>query len=141
LRRGLGGDRRSARIEAHAGRIIGMLDGKPDITLAQIQTQLARAGVAAGIGTIARFFERHRITRKKKTAHAAEQDRPDTLMAIYSAVIARRSHAIPTGGGSRGPCGSPAMSTCSPPRGNRCSWGAPEPNHSTAARRTAPRSL
>ncbi len=62
----LGGDRRSARIEAHAGLILGMLDGKPDITLAEIQTQLARAGVAAGIGTIWRFFERRRITRKKR---------------------------------------------------------------------------
>ena len=62
----LGGDRRSARIEAHAGLILGMLDGKPDITLAEIQTQLARAGVAAGFGTIWRFFERRRITRKKR---------------------------------------------------------------------------
>jgi transposase len=62
----LGGDRRSARIETHAGLILGMLDGKPDITLAEIQTQLAHAGVAAGIGTIWRFFERHRITRKKR---------------------------------------------------------------------------
>ena len=62
----LGGDRRSARIEAHAGLILGMLDGKPDITLAEIQTQLARAGVAAGIGTSWRFFERRRITRKKR---------------------------------------------------------------------------
>ena len=62
----LGGDHRSARIEAHAGLILGMLDGKPDITLAEIQTQLARAGVAAGIGTIWRFFERRRITRKKR---------------------------------------------------------------------------
>jgi transposase len=61
-----GGDRRSARIEAHAGLILGLLDGKPDITLAEIQMQLARAGVAAGIGTIWRFFERHRITRKKR---------------------------------------------------------------------------
>ncbi len=26
-----------------------------------------------------RFFDRHRITRKKKTAHATEQDRPDIL--------------------------------------------------------------
>ena len=62
----LGGDRRSARIETHAGLILGMLDGKPDITLAEIQAELARAGVAAGIGTIWRFFERHRITRKKR---------------------------------------------------------------------------
>jgi transposase len=61
----LGGDRRSARIEAHAALILGLIEQKSDITLAEIQSELARAGVAAGIGTIWRFFDRHRITRKK----------------------------------------------------------------------------
>lgn len=62
----LGGDRRSSRIEAHAALILGLLERKSDITLAEIQAELARAGVAAGIGTIWRFFDRHRITRKKR---------------------------------------------------------------------------
>ena len=62
----LGGDRRSARLEAHAGLILGLLKEKSDITLVEIQAELASAGVAAGIGTIWRFFERHRITRKKR---------------------------------------------------------------------------
>jgi transposase len=62
----LGGDRRSSRIEAHAALILGLVEEKSDITLAEIQTELARAGVAAGIGTIWRFFDRHRITRKKR---------------------------------------------------------------------------
>jgi len=75
----LGGDRRSARIEAHAPLILELLKQKSDITLAEIQAELAKAGVPASIATIWRFFERHRITRKKETAHAAEQDRPDVL--------------------------------------------------------------
>jgi transposase len=62
----LGGDRRSARIEAHAALILGLLEQKSDITLAEIQTELAKAGVPAGIGTIWRFFDRHRITRIKR---------------------------------------------------------------------------
>jgi len=62
----LGGDRRSSRIEAHAGLILGLLEQKSDMTLSEIQGELARAGVAAGIGTIWRFFDRHRITRKKR---------------------------------------------------------------------------
>ena len=62
----LGGDRRSARIEAHAGLILDLIEQKSDITLAEIQTKLAKAGVPAGIGTIWRFFDRHRITRKKR---------------------------------------------------------------------------
>jgi transposase len=61
-----GGDRRSGRIEAQAALILGLLDSKPDITLAEIQGELARSGVPAGIGTIWRFFERHGITRKKR---------------------------------------------------------------------------
>jgi transposase len=62
----LGGDRRSSRIEAHAPLILGLLEQKSDITLAEIQSELARAGAAAGIGTLWRFFDRHRITRKKR---------------------------------------------------------------------------
>jgi transposase len=62
----LGGDRRSARIETHAALILDLLEQKSDITLVEIQTELANAGVPAGIGTIWRFFDRHRITRKKR---------------------------------------------------------------------------
>jgi transposase len=61
----LGGDRRSARIEAHAALILGLIEQRSDSTLAEIQAELAKAGVPAGIGTIWRFFDRHRITRKK----------------------------------------------------------------------------
>jgi transposase len=54
------------RIEAHAALLLGLLEQKADITLAEIQAELARAGVTVGIGTIWRFFDRHRITRKKR---------------------------------------------------------------------------
>src|ERR671916_967839 len=47
----LGGDRRSAQIEAHAALILRLVDQKSDITLREIQAQLAKAGVSAGIGT------------------------------------------------------------------------------------------
>jgi transposase len=62
----LGGDRRSSHIEAHAALIRDLLAQKSDITLAEIRAELAKAGVAAGITTIWRFFQRHRITRKKR---------------------------------------------------------------------------
>ena len=62
----LGGDRRSARIEAHAPLILGLIEQRPDMTLAELQAELGKAGVAAGIGTLWRFFDRHRITRKKR---------------------------------------------------------------------------
>jgi transposase len=75
----LGGDRRSSRIEAHAALILDLVERKSDIALTEIRAELAKAGVAAGVTTLWRFFRRHQITRKKKTAHAVEQDRPDIL--------------------------------------------------------------
>ncbi|MBL6459414.1 IS630 family transposase [Belnapia sp. T6] len=75
----LGGDRRSKHIEAHGALIRSLLDRKSDITLKEIRAELAKLGVSAGIVTIWRFFQRHRLTLKKKTAHAAEQNRPDIL--------------------------------------------------------------
>ena len=61
----LGGDRRSGRIEAHGPLIRGLLAQKSDITLKEIRAELAKAGVQAGLVTIWRFFQRHRLTRKK----------------------------------------------------------------------------
>ena len=61
----LGGDRRSGRIEAHAARILSLVEAKPDITLSEIRAGLAGQGVAGGIGTLWRFFRRHAMTLKK----------------------------------------------------------------------------
>jgi len=61
-----GGDRRSARIEAHAALILSAVDKAPDITLAELQHALAERGIGAGIGTLWRFFKRRRITLKKR---------------------------------------------------------------------------
>ena len=62
----LGGDRRSERIEAHAPLILGLVERAADITLKEIRAELAKAGVPAGIGTLWRFFERRRMTWKKR---------------------------------------------------------------------------
>jgi transposase len=62
----LGGDRRSGRIEAHSGLILELVAERPDITLAEIKAALAEKGIGVGIGTLWRFFERRRITLKKR---------------------------------------------------------------------------
>jgi transposase len=62
----LGGDRRSARIEAHAPLILALIDRKSDITLKEIRADLAAVGISAGIGTLWRFFARRRMTWKKR---------------------------------------------------------------------------
>jgi transposase len=62
----LGGDRRSGRVEAHAGLILSLVEETPDITLVEIKAALEKNGVAVGIATLWRFFERRRITFKKR---------------------------------------------------------------------------
>ena len=61
-----GGDRRSARIEAHADRILGWVDEEPDITLTELRARLADAGVIVAVSSLWRFFDRRRITLKKR---------------------------------------------------------------------------
>jgi transposase len=61
-----GGDRRSGRIEAHAEAILEWVDEVPDITLMELRSKLAKRGVGVGIGTLWRFFDRRRITLKKR---------------------------------------------------------------------------
>lgn len=60
------GDRRSARIKAHTPLSLDLIEQRSDITLAEIQAELARAGMHASIAAIWLAFERHRITRKKR---------------------------------------------------------------------------
>ena len=74
----LGGDRRSGRVEKNADVILAMLDAKPDITLAELQTGLVERGVTVSGSSIWRFFDRRRITLEK-SAHADEQGSPDIL--------------------------------------------------------------
>jgi transposase len=59
-------DRRSARIEAHATLILSLLDETPDMTLQELKAALMDRGIAAGYGTLWRFFKRHDISRKKR---------------------------------------------------------------------------
>lgn len=61
-----GGDRRSGKIEAHAGLILDAYETTPDITLAELQALLADHGNQIALGTIWRFFARRGITRKKR---------------------------------------------------------------------------
>jgi|APFre7841882630_1041343.scaffolds.fasta_scaffold56658_1 transposase len=74
----MGGDRRSQRIEAHAGFILKEIKTKPDTTIMELRDKLReRHGLSFGYGTVWRFLARHKITRKKKTGHASEQERED----------------------------------------------------------------
>ena len=62
----LGGDRRSARVEAQAELILALLAEMPDITVEELRLALVERGYSFGYGTLRRFFARRRITRKKR---------------------------------------------------------------------------
>jgi transposase len=71
-----GGDQRSSKTDAHAGLIRAMLAEQGDITLAEVQSGLAARGIKVGIGTLWRFFDRHKITRKKRPATRSSRTVP-----------------------------------------------------------------
>lgn len=62
----LGGDRRSASIEAHAGLILRTFEARRDLSIEELRAELASHGLRFGYGTLWRFFARHRLTRKKR---------------------------------------------------------------------------
>ena len=69
-----GGDRRSQRIEAHAQLILDTVGVKPDLTLAELRGKLMEHGVAAGVASLWRFFDRRKITLKKRRRTPQNKD-------------------------------------------------------------------
>jgi len=64
-----GGDKRSQRIEAHAGEILALVAETPDITLAEIVAHLDQAhGLQVAPSTVWRLLDRHAMTVKKNCA-------------------------------------------------------------------------
>ena len=51
----------------------------PDMTIEELRETPAKTNVIVSYGALWRFLDRHKITRKKKSAHASKQDRPDVV--------------------------------------------------------------
>ncbi len=67
-----GGDKRSQRIEAHANKILALIDETPDMTLAEIAAYLEGShGLWVALSTVWRFFERRGITLKNGARQGA----------------------------------------------------------------------
>ena len=62
----IGGDRTSHRAETHAAQVLGWVDEKRDITLAEIADRLADEGHVFALSTIWRLLDRHNYTVKKR---------------------------------------------------------------------------
>ena len=61
----MGGDHTSQRIEAHAELILATSKQKPRLFLRELRDLLAEQGVQTSTSGLSRFFQRHRITRKR----------------------------------------------------------------------------
>jgi transposase len=71
---------RGLKLDAHGDFLCPLIEATPDMTIEEMQQRLRdERGVSASTGTIWTFLDRHGLTFKKKSAHAAEQDRPDVL--------------------------------------------------------------
>ena len=64
----LGGDRRSGRIEAQRGVILGLLEESRDMTIEELRAALGERGLVFNYGSVQRFLQRRGITRKKRPA-------------------------------------------------------------------------
>lgn len=78
----MGGHKRSP-LDAHADLVLGLIADRPELTLEEIRAELHERGIAAGYGSVWRFFDRHDVSVKKNRA----RQRADA---------SRRGHGAPT---------------------------------------------
>ncbi len=87
--RALGGDRRSARIDAHMSAIPEALGPDSDATIEEVRRSLAAQGLLFGFGTIQRFFARHNITITRKKECARLGARPPRYPEAAAGMVRR----------------------------------------------------
>jgi transposase len=68
-------------LETHAAWLLGVVAKQPDLTLDEIVAAMRRHGLGGSRSAVWRFFARHKITVKKKSVRAAEQERADVARA------------------------------------------------------------
>ena len=68
-------------LEAHATFLFALIERQPDLTLDEIVTAMHKRRIAGSRSAVWRFFRRHKISFKKKSLRAAEQERADMARA------------------------------------------------------------
>lgn len=71
-----GGDRQSAKMDAHSDFIRQMLALQCDLTLSEIRARLLQRGISASISTVARVLARHNIERKRRSRTGSARSAP-----------------------------------------------------------------
>ena len=54
------------KLTAHKATVLALLDARPDGSIESLRHDLAERGIVVGYGSIRRFFQREKITRKKR---------------------------------------------------------------------------
>lgn len=68
------------KLEAHRDFLLALIAATPDMTIEDLQERLWEdRGVKTSTGTVWTFLDRSGLTFKKKSLHAAKQERPDVL--------------------------------------------------------------
>jgi transposase len=92
----LGGDRRNHLVEGHADAILTVFHARRDMTLAELQAELAERGLRFGYGTLWRFFARrgYRCSRLCSSATVRPPSRSPT--ARPSNILRHSQHSCPS---------------------------------------------
>lgn len=54
------------KLTAHKATVLALLEARPDGSIESLRHDLAERGIVVGYGSIRRFFQREKITRKKR---------------------------------------------------------------------------
>ena len=68
-------------LEPYAKQILALVAEQPDLTLEEIVAKLRKQRIPTSHSSVSRFFQRHKITYKKKSLRAEEQHRADVARA------------------------------------------------------------
>lgn len=68
-------------LEIHAAWLLKLIARHPDLTLDEIVAAMHQHGIPGSRSAVWRFFDRHKISFKKKSVRAAEQERVDVVRA------------------------------------------------------------
>ena len=72
---------KKSKLAPHGDRIRALVMENCDITIDELRVLLAAEGIEAKRSTLGDFLPAQGLSRQKKTAHAAEQERPDVAAA------------------------------------------------------------
>lgn len=66
----VGGNRRSAGIDAERGRILRLVEEAPGLTIRELRAALEARGLVFSYGALQRFLKRHRVRRGPRRRRA-----------------------------------------------------------------------